>query len=286
MPELPEVETVCRTLRPLLVGHRIDDAHVLWDRTLANTSTDIFRDMVAGSMIEDVSRRAKFVRIHLDRGLLVTIHLRMTGELLYLTRPGDESDDVRASHLRVAFDLDRGARLLFYDVRKFGRIALLDREQAEMLDQALGPEPLSPTFTADTLFALLSARSRQIKPLLLDQSMIAGLGNIYVDEALHRARIHPLQPAHAVSPEQATILHAAIVSILEAAIEHHGTTLRNYRSGQGESGQNQRRLRIYGRAGEPCFECGTPIVRIVVGQRGTVYCPSCQPGIIAHRPDR
>lgn len=201
----------------------------------------------------------------------------MTGELLF-TESADEPDPVRLPYLRATFGLDAGSRLDFFDVRKFGRIAFYTATGFNHLDRSYGVEPLGPDFTPDWMIENLSSRRRQLKPLLLDQTFIAGLGNIYVDEALFRARLHPLTPSDLVTADQATILHGAITSTLESALLHRGTTLRNYRSGLGEAGENQQRLLVYGKKpGTACFVCGTPLDRMVIGQRGSTFCPTCQP---------
>jgi formamidopyrimidine-DNA glycosylase len=287
MPELPEVETIRRTLDPLLRGRQIERFHLYWPRTLAKPSLDEFRAAVEGRYISGVSRRAKLIIIGLDSGAAITIHLRMTGELLFAPDRRTAVDHARSAHLRAAFDLSGGAALLFYDVRKFGRITYLDPDALAELDREFGVEPLSDEFTAATLDALLRRHRRQIKPLLLDQRVIAGLGNIYVDEVLFRAYIHPLQRSDAIPADKVTALHRAIREVLLTAIEHQGTTLRNYRTGAGDEGGNQAFLLIYGKKpGTPCPRCGTPLQRIVVGQRGTIFCPNCQRLITPDTPSR
>lgn len=277
MPELPEVETVRRTLRPLLQGRMLSGFDLYWDRTLVDMTAGEFARHVAGSTILDVNRRGKLVILELNREVRISVHLRMTGELLVVTRDGTV-DSSRERHLRASFALDDGSTLLFYDIRKFGRIAYLTPQQYERLNADLGVEPLSAEFTDDVLTRILQTRARSIKPLLLDQTVVAGLGNIYVDEALFASRIHPLTKANMIADHQARTLRHAIVEILASSVDRHGTTLRNYRSGTGEQGENQAHLRIYGlKRGEPCATCSTPVERLVVGQRATVFCPSCQP---------
>jgi formamidopyrimidine-DNA glycosylase len=276
MPELPEVETVCRTLAPLITGQRIGSFDLYWRRTLESPSVEEFSDRITGTRIAGVRRRAKLILLLLDDGGIITIHLRMTGELLYLPRSAGVLDPNRDRYLRATFGFVEGGELRFYDVRKFGRITFYSPEQLAALDRSLGIEPLDPSFTSGRLREL-AQRRRQIKSLLLDQRVIAGLGNIYVDEALFAAGVHPLQPADTLDDARVERLHRAIVDILQRSIANHGTTLRDYRTGQGEPGRNQRSLRIYGlRAGTPCIVCATPIQRLVVGQRGTVFCPHCQ----------
>ncbi|MGH9174594.1 MAG: bifunctional DNA-formamidopyrimidine glycosylase/DNA-(apurinic or apyrimidinic site) lyase, partial [Vicinamibacterales bacterium] len=278
MPELPEVETVARTLNPVLRGRVIAGFQLLWHRTLERPSLTAFIESVLGRSIDSVGRRGKLIVVRLSDGGSITIHLRMTGELLFradhrLARPIE-----RESHLRARFEFADDSELVFYDTRKFGKITHLSAGELSEFDASLGAEPLAETFSAELLRTILEGRQRQIKALLLDQSVIVGLGNIYVDEALHRARIHPLHRSSKIDAERSNALHSAIVDILSTAISLQGTTLRDYRTGLGEPGENQDRLRIYGRkATTPCPDCGTPLERIVVGQRSTIYCPSCQP---------
>jgi formamidopyrimidine-DNA glycosylase len=277
MPELPEVETVRRTLAPLLTKRTITAFELHWPRTLNDIDPGEFRRHLVDRSISGVNRRGKLIIFEMEDGWRVTVHLRMTGELLAVPRHASP-DSSRSRHLRASFKLDDETLLAFYDVRKFGRISLLSPSSFAVLDTMLGIEPLSPEFTDHRLFAILSSRNRSIKPLLLDQSLIAGLGNIYVDEALFRSGIHPTTRSSALSLEDAGRLRNAIVDILNVAVSRRGTTIRDYRSGLGDQGQNQSYLRIYGlRAGSPCTACSTPVVRITVGQRGTVYCPRCQP---------
>lgn len=278
MPELPEVETVCRTLRPLVTDRTINSCTILWPRTVAPQDEGWFQEAVVGHVITSVERRAKFIVLQLQAGSVLTVHLRMTGELLY--QPSDQAppDKARAPYLRAEFGFDNDDRLLFYDTRKFGRIQLLDDSEWHDQDADLGVEPLSEEFTPALLRSMLRSRRRQLKPLLLDQTVIAGLGNIYVDEALFLARLNPLQLSHQVSARKAGHLHAAIVEVLTNAIHHRGTTLRDYRGGMGQRGENQSRLLIYGsKDGAPCPRCRRPVRHVFVGQRGTSYCPRCQP---------
>lgn len=276
MPELPEVETVRRTLEPRITGKTIDSFRLHWHRTLEHPSLDDFRDAVIGQPVSSVSRRAKLIVVHLQSGGAITIHLRMTGELLYRDDSTD-LDPARDAYLRAVIGFTDGSELLFYDTRKFGKIAYRAEDQLLQLGLRYGIEPLESDFTPAKLAELLHTRRRQIKPLLLDQSIIAGLGNIYVDESLFRARIHPLQPSFGIDAERIVALHTAIVDVLTTAIELQGTTFRDYRSGLGERGENQTRLRVYGlKPGSPCPECGTPLERLVVGQRGSIFCPNCQ----------
>jgi formamidopyrimidine-DNA glycosylase len=269
MPELPEVETIARALCdgngvPELPGRRIRGVTIHWERHIATPSPSRFRDRVRGQMIQDVSRRGKYLVFPLDRDTLL-IHLRMSGDLSI--RP---SSTPREKHDHTIFDLDAGWELRFNDARKFGRVYLLSDPQDEL--GKLGPEPLDPDFDSDALRRRLRRHRRLLKPLLLDQSFIAGLGNIYADEALHRAGIHPLRRSHELTPGEIRRLWKGIRQSLEAGISHNGASIDWVYRG----GAFQNHFRVYGRNGEPCPECGTVIERIVVGQRGTHICPSCQ----------
>lgn len=263
MPELPEVETVVRSLRPSLVGRRIVNCDIFWPKAF-DQDPDLLRDRV----IRRVSRRAKFILLELDRGTLL-IHLRMTGRLT--THPPHEN---RLRYVTVSVDLDDGQTLYFEDTRKFGRWIYTENPGAIL--NGLGPEPLSPAFTARRLEEILEGRNRAIKPLLLDQTRIAGLGNIYVDEALFQAGIHPESRANAIPAKQVAVLHRKIRSILRRSIERQGTTVMTFMYGEGRSGEFQSQLRVYGRKDEPCPTCGSAIRKITLAQRGTHFCQKCQ----------
>lgn len=278
MPELPEVETIRTTLDSLLRGRTIAGVDVYWERTIGHPDIESFRCKSIGQTIASVDRRAKLLVMRLEAGDVLTIHLRMTGELRFHVSATDSSP---TPYLRSRFTFVDGSLLDFNDVRKFGRIELLSSEDFRFVSESLGEEPLSTSFSPDVLREILRSRSRQIKPLLLDQRVIAGLGNIYADEALFRAGIHPLTSSSTIPEEHVARLHAAIVDVLSEAVEHRGTTLRDYRSGLGDRGENQSRLLVYGRGdGSPCLTCGTPLTRTVVGQRGTMFCATCQPLLI------
>jgi formamidopyrimidine-DNA glycosylase len=277
MPELPEVETIARELRPQVLGRTILDAHADWARTIAHPLEDIqrFRADVRGKRITEVWRRGKFVILDLARddkpwGACL-IHLRMSGRL-HLEPLGQRK------HLRVRFDLSDGKRLYFYNMRKFGRVWLV-RDPETVLGE-LGPEPLDGSFTPQLFGSLLSTRRGMIKPLLLDQRFVSGLGNIYVDESLFQAGLHPKRTADTLQQADVTRLHAAIRFTLEQAIAHHGTTFDGvFVRPQGQEGRQQEGLKVYGQTNLPCVQCGTPIERIVVGGRGTHFCPNCQPSV-------
>lgn len=272
MPELPEVEIIARSLAPQLVGRTILDVERLdWERMVETPSVDAFRREIAGRRVLAARRRAKWLLLDLDRGWTLALHLRMSGRL----EVHPSTDEARA-HVHLIIRLDDQRRLFFDDERKFGRARLLDAAGLAALDAAYGPEPLDDRFTAAELGRILRGRRTRIKPLLLDQRVIAGMGNIYASEALWLARIHPLTPACAIEADGVTALHAAIRQALTSAIEHEGSSLRNYRNGYGLRGQNQEHFLAYDRDGHPCQRCGTPIERIVVGQRSTFFCPTCQ----------
>lgn len=272
MPELPEVETVRRDLEQQLPGRTIVDVTRLdWPRMVERPAPAVFVALLPGNRVEAVERRAKWLLLRLSSGLTLAIHLRMSGTL-FVRPQGDEPD----SYTRLVLLLDNGEQLCFRDVRKFGRIALLGVEELALLDERHGPEPLHESFSAAAFAQRLRGRRVRLKPALLDQRVVAGLGNIYVDEALWLARLHPLRSADSLSDAEFTALHSAIQSVLTAAISRGGSTLRDYRNGFGEAGQNQHYFAVYGRKGQPCPRCGTPIDRLVVAGRGTHVCPQCQ----------
>jgi formamidopyrimidine-DNA glycosylase len=261
VPELPEVETVVRTLAPKLTGRRILDAKFS-SHHVVHQKFPVLRRRVRNQLVKSVRRHGKFIVLELERGVL-TIHLGMTGKLLMDSEPGP--------YARAIFQLDQGV-LVYDDVRHFGRIewseGLLDRAEA------LGPDALD--IPLEDFLARLRKRNARIKPLLLNQTFLRGMGNIYTDEALYEARIHPRAIASALSKQRATRLHGAMVDILATAIRLKGSSISDYVDADGQKGSFQLQHQVYGRAGEPCSTCGTPIRRIVVGQRGTHYCPKCQ----------
>ena len=270
MPELPEVETISRMLVsggvdfPGIAGQVITSAVVLWDRTIAAPGIAEFIERIRGQKIEGTGRRGKFLIVRLAEDSLL-IHLRMSGDLL-IEMQGVEL----APHHRLVLNLENGWRLAFNDPRKFGRVWLTS-QPAEVL-ASLGPEPLERSLTDAEFHRMLQGKSRQLKPLLMDQTFIAGLGNIYTDEALHLARLHPLILSNELSEDESARLLASIRQVLEGGILRNGTSIDWVYRG----GEFQNYLRAYGRTGEPCPVCGTPIERIVIGQRGTHYCPVCQ----------
>ena len=264
MPELPEVETIIRSLRPALIGKTILSTDLRWKRTLAAPSPAMFQKRIRGQRIQNITRRAKFIHLELTISHLI-IHLRMSGDLLVILGGYQP-----AKHDRLILNLTDDMLVVFSDPRKFGRVWLVDNPAKVF--QNLGPEPLSDEFTPAWLYTAMHTKRRQIKPLLLDQSFLAGLGNIYTDEALHMARIHPLTSTNTVTFEEAEILWMSIRQVLEEGIRRNGASIDWVYRG----GEFQNHFRVYGRQDEACPVCGTRIERIVIGQRGTHFCPTCQ----------
>ncbi|TMB55696.1 MAG: bifunctional DNA-formamidopyrimidine glycosylase/DNA-(apurinic or apyrimidinic site) lyase [Chloroflexi bacterium] len=303
MPELPEVETVARDLQRWVTGSTIADVEVRWERTIRHPQPAArFAAELRGATVGRVGRRAKSVLIHLADGRVVTVALRMTGALI-VAPPGTPDD----RYARVVFHLADGRQLRYRDVRKFGRIGLWEgggllarrprsasRRVAEAREPARvgdvfarhGPEPLRSSFTAARLAERLQGRSARLKTLLLDQSFIAGVGNIYADEALWRARLHPLRRADSLTPGEVRRLHRAIRAVLRQGIANRGASFADYVGADGEPGENAERLSVYQRSGEPCLRCGRPISRLVIGQRSTHYCPHCQVDPLAEQAAR
>lgn len=276
MPELPEVETVRRILDPHITGQTIAGVTLRQFTAVLETTlpgVDPAPTLV-GRAFTGASRRGKYLTLHLDDGLFLIIHLRMTGRLLLV--PASDPP-VRFEH--IAIHLANGSDLRFGDQRKFGRLVLADHAAVDRLDLRLGPEPFASKLTAASLHAALARRPGPIKNALLDQHLIAGLGNIYVDEALYRAKINPLRPSNSLTVDQLKRLLQAIRHVLNVALSNQGTTFSTFENPYGETGSNANFLRAYNRAksGESCARCGTPFVRTVVAGRGTTYCPTCQP---------
>jgi len=270
MPELPEVETVARGLQVLLAGRIIIRVQVDWPRTIASSSPGEFAERLIGRRVRTTGRRGKYIVIGLDEGYLL-IHLKMSGRLRVV--PCDEPAD---KHVHVAFGLDNGMELRFQDARKFGRVYLVGEVSEVTAD--LGPEPLSDQFTLGLFRDILERRSGRLKSLLLNQEFLAGLGNIYADEALFAARLHPLRRADTLTPGEQESLYHAIRTVLSRAVASRGTTLTDggYTDVDGQSGDYQRQIAVYGQTGNPCPRCETPVERIVLGGRSSHYCPHCQ----------
>jgi formamidopyrimidine-DNA glycosylase len=273
MPELPEVETIVRDLRPLLVGRRIGQATLSHDDVLRGTTRRRLLRRLSGATIRQVFRRAKHAVLELDSGRLV-IQPGMTGSLMVYPRPLDQ-DEARYAVLRA--ELDQGDELVYTDVRRLGTILLLDEKQWRLYDRAIGPEPLDQDFSVER-FGNALRRSRQaIKKVIMDQHHLAGVGNIYANEALFAAGIDPSKPASRLNPDDHRRLHAEIRRILNAAIRSNGTTFRDYKTGTGEPGNFQLELLVYGREGEPCRRCGTRLTGThAIDARISVFCHRCQ----------
>lgn len=270
MPELPEVETYVRDLRPVLIGRTILGVRCAWPRQLPLNSPQELDRRLAGQRMMRVTRRGKYIVIQLDRDWLL-IHLKMSGRLLVVpsTAPADR-------YVHTVFQLDNDAELRFRDPRKFGRVYVL-ADPTPVLGR-LGPEPLAEDFTLERLRGCLERRRGRLKPLLLNQSIIAGIGNIYADEALWRAGLHPLRTADSLTASEVERLHQAIRDVLQQAIAARGTTLRDgaFRDLTGNYGEMQATLKVVGRRGQPCPRCGAQVSRVRVGGRGTHLCSRCQ----------
>jgi formamidopyrimidine-DNA glycosylase len=295
MPELPEVETVARDLQRSVAGVTIRNATVHWHRTIRHPQPpERFEAEIAGATIRRVSRRAKTVLLHMEDGRVMTVALRMTGALLVV-----EAGTPKDPYARVVFGLADGREMRYRDIRKFGRIGLWpggglrsigagrgarSRKVAEgggryrigEVFSGHGPEPLQRSFTAERLRERLGRRSAKLKSLLLDQGFIAGVGNIYADEALWRARLHPLRAADTLEDRDVRRLHRALRQVLRQGIENRGSSISDYVGADGEPGDNAEQLAVYRRTDQPCYRCGRRIERIVVGQRSTHFCPGCQ----------
>ena len=274
MPELPEVETVRARLEPVLVGRRFERVEIFDPRVTRPVEPREVAAELEGEMVKAVERRGKYLVVRFETGRVLLIHLRMTGTLRHLSDGTPEDDP----HLRVVVNLDDGSDVIYRDVRRFGTWLLLEPgEETDYLAARLGEEPLSRAFTRASLAARFDGRTAPVKAALLDQRSAAGMGNIYADDALWLARIHPLRAAGDLDEQEIKRLHKAVRKALETGIIRQGTTLRDYRTPDGERGTMQTALRVYGREGEPCYRCGAQIGKTRAGGRGTSYCPNCQP---------
>ncbi len=272
MPELPEVETVRQTLRPILQGRTITAIDIHWPK-IVHMDQVLFCHLLIGARFHDVERFGKYLFFVFDDEQILVSHLRMEGKFYYQAEaePMDK-------HVHVVFTLDNGMQLRYHDVRKFGTMELTNRHSLWQLPslRKLGCEPFQEQATATYLFEKFQRTQRPIKSVLLDQHVLVGLGNIYVDEVLFRAKIHPLTPAKKLTKSQAEKILDASVAVLEKAIALGGTTIRTYQSTLGVDGRFQNELQVHTKLGEPCPVCGTPIEKMKVGGRGTYYCPVCQ----------
>lgn len=272
MPELPEVETVRKGLEKLVVGKTIKEVTILWPRIIEAPVVEIFESQLIGQTIEKMERRGKFLIFKLTNYDMIS-HLRMEGK--YETH---DPEDQRDKHTHAIFTFTDGSELRYLDVRKFGRMVLVDKDQGTNYKGilALGPEPIPSQFKLNAFRLGLKKHHKAIKPLLLDQRLVTGLGNIYVDEALWEAKIYLEQPADTLKPKEVERLYYAIIDVLGRAVEAGGTTIRSYLNALGEAGTFQISLNVYGQTNRPCPRCGTPIKKIKVAQRGTHFCPKCQ----------
>lgn len=273
MPELPEVETVRRTLQTLLCGKTIQHVSVLLPRIIRRPAdVDAFCYLLAGQTITNVDRRGKFLKMIMDDVVLVS-HLRMEGRYGLF-----QKDEPVEKHTHVIFHFTDQSELRYRDVRQFGTMEVWPKGEEDTVPplSKLGPEPLSDTFTLSQFKSLLNGKKTKIKPLLLNQEFLVGLGNIYVDEALFSAKIHPETSADQLSSRKVAQLYKAIRETLQEAVNQGGSSIKSYVNGQGEMGMFQQQLKAYGREGEPCLRCGKALVKTVVGGRGTHFCPRCQ----------
>jgi formamidopyrimidine-DNA glycosylase len=280
VPELPEVESTARSLRPRLVGRRVRCVGgVDWPRMLPNTAEDELRAVLTGLAVSTVERRGKYLLIGFEDDRWLAIHRKMSGNLLL--RPAETAAE---PHTHLEIGLDTGWLLRFVDARKFGRVYLFaSRADLDTFMAArLGPEPLTE-LDAESLRRMLRGRRGRIKSLLLDQAFLAGVGNLYADEALWQARVHPLRAAHSLSWREIARLALAIQQVLVLAIERRGTSFSMYRDADDSRGENQDHLNVYGREGQPCPRCGTRIKRIVIGMRSAHFCPHCQRASVRRR---
>jgi len=273
VPELPEVETVRRRLAPVLEGRTLVDVEITDPRlTRPLDPVEVAREL-EGERVALVDRRGKYLIVRFESGRALLVHLRMTGSLLH-GAAGQLPDD---PHRRAVARLDDGSDVAYRDVRRFGTWLLLEPAEVDAyVDERVGREPLAATYKVKHLADELATRRAPVKAAILDQRTVAGVGNIYADEALWRAQINPLTPAEALGPDEVKALHRGIRQALQAGLRRQGATLRDYRLPDGGTGSAQHEFKVYGRGGEPCDRCGTPIVRTTVAGRGSWFCPRCQ----------
>lgn len=274
MPELPEVETTVRDMRRLILGRTFGGLKFAdWNNLFQTHPAEVMGQLVTGEQVVAVNRRAKYVILELTNDKHLVFHRKMTGNLFWR-----EADAPTDKYTHIIFSFADGSELRFTDLRKFGRIYLfLSRNELEQHFSKLGAEPLLDDFTEDQFVNLFKGRRGQLKQLLLNQSVLVGLGNIYVNEALWLSSLHPQRQAETLMEPELRKLYHAVREVLQVAVDNRGTTLSDYLDGEGQKGRNQEFLRVHEREGEPCLNCQTPIEKIVVGQRGTYFCPNCQP---------
>ena len=273
MPELPEVETIRLALEPHILGRRFERVGISDSRIVRPFEPTAVAGELEGERVSALERRGKYLIVRFESGRALLIHLRMTGSLRHAA-PGSLGDD---PHRRIVVRLDDGSAVAYRDIRRFGTWLLVEADELDpYISDRLGPEPLDRRFTSRRLAERLRGRRAPVKAALLDQRTVAGLGNIYVDEALWRARIHPLRPAGELAADEIVRLTRGIKDALNAGLARQGASLRDYRTPDGGRGRMQDEFRVYGREGEPCRRCGTPIEKIRAGGRSTWYCPICQ----------
>lgn len=277
MPELPEVESVVQGLNQMILGEKIKEVEVRWPRIIESPAVDDFKSQLEGQIFEEVKRRGKFILFYLTDDVLIS-HLRMEGKYQVVDPKVEVVDPIDSKHTHVIFHLESGDELRYLDVRKFGRMSLVPKGQ-EFKHKSLaklGPEPVAEEFKLAEMQEFLTRRTKAIKGVLLDQHIVVGIGNIYADEILYEARIHPTRPANSLTAHEEEVLYEAIISILAKAVRKGGTTIRSYENAFGENGNYQDYLKVYGKNGEDCPRCGTTIEKIKVAGRGTHFCPTCQ----------
>lgn len=271
MPELPEVETIRASLEPLITGKKITGVDVVLLKALRGLVPEIMTGAVVGKVIEAVERRGKYLILRLSNNMRIVFHLRMTGRLVF-----SDADEPPAKYTTMVLDLEGGKQLRFEDTRKFGTVDLVDEDSPHTM-RDLGPEPLASNWLPSHLSEASKGRHIPIKGFLLDQTVVAGLGNIYADEALFRAKINPNTPVDVIQSEEWKRLHQAIREVLSESIIYRGTTKRDYVDGRGHAGAFQNQLRVYGRTSQPCLICGALILRGRIAGRSSHFCPICQP---------
>jgi len=274
LPELPEVETIRRSLTEKLAGLTIDNLDIYFEKIVKEpTDIDRFKEIVTGKKIKGLDRLGKYLLLQLSDNYIIVIHLRMTGRLLYVA----DYEDV-TKHTHLIFHLGNNYHLRFVDVRKFGTIYLLKDNELDTIKGLahLGPEPLSENFTAQVFADSLKKKSKKIKQVLLDQDIVAGLGNIYADEVLFESHILPDRPANSLKAEEVEELYKSIIKIIKEAIDHRGTTFSDYVDGEGKKGEHQDHLKVYQRTEQPCSRCQCPIKKEKIAGRSSHYCPGCQ----------
>ncbi len=269
MPELPEVEVTKRGIAPSLVGNKITQVIVRQPKLRWPVPEALYQ--MQGLKVLEVTRRAKYLLIHTEKGTAL-VHLGMSGSMRVL-----DASAPLAKHDHVELVLETGKSVRYNDPRRFGAWLWQDTNQSHQVLARLGPEPLTLAFSADSLFAITQKKRQCIKQIIMDNAVVVGVGNIYANESLFLAHIHPKRPANTLTQEEVALLVEVIKKVLAKAIEQGGTTLKDFSQADGKPGYFAQALLVYGRVGLPCFTCGIPLEKVVIGQRNTVYCPHCQP---------